>query len=54
MFIIYLLMSKLFNSKLFIVFKKIFLEIINIFYFCYLYFLWYEFIILFKMYVDKK
>lgn len=52
MFIIYLLISKFF--KLFIVLKKIFLEIIKFFYFCYLYFLWYVFIILFKMYVDKK
>lgn len=52
MFIIYLLISKLFNSKLFIVFKKNFFR--NNKYFLFLLFLWYVFIILFKMYVDKK
>lgn len=52
MFIIYLLISKLVNSKLFIVFKKNFFR--NNKYFLFLLFLWYVFIILFKMYVDKK
>lgn len=54
MFIIYLSISKPFNSKPFIAFKKILLEITNISYSRHLYLSWHAFITLFKMYVDKE